>query len=85
MTKAEPFYTAIFRAFDIDCVYIDDAGKDDRSKAKTVGYGKGEDEPFCLFLRPTEAHAAGRSTHLAFNAPNREAVDVSVLAFLLLP
>ena len=85
MTRAEPFYTAIFKAFDIECVYIDKGGRSDRSKATTVGYGKGDDEPFCLFLRPTEAHAAGRSTHLAFNAPNRKAVDVSIAVLPLPP
>ena len=74
MTIAEPFYTAILREFDIDRVYSDHR---DITMVKVVGYGKGDDEALCLF-ETSASQSHGKGTHLAFNAPSRDAVDVSL-------
>ena len=41
---------------------------------RLLGYGHGSREPLNVF-EYSDARAAGRGAHLAFNAPSREAVD----------
>jgi catechol 2,3-dioxygenase-like lactoylglutathione lyase family enzyme len=62
------FYTAVLKPFGVELVY-------DNPARKILGYGFDADhEVFNIFERGDAARAPGPGTHLAFNAPSREAV-----------
>ncbi|CZR58525.1 uncharacterized protein PAC_08417 [Phialocephala subalpina] len=62
------FYTALLKPFGVDLVFDDP----DR---KILGYGIDADhEVVNIFEHGSEARPPGSGTHLAFNAPSREAV-----------
>jgi catechol 2,3-dioxygenase-like lactoylglutathione lyase family enzyme len=66
---SKQFYTAIFKPFGIELVFDDPV-------RKILGYGlDAQHEVFNVFERGEDARAPGAGTHLAFNAPNRAAVD----------
>ncbi|KZS92179.1 glyoxalase/bleomycin resistance protein/dioxygenase superfamily protein 21 [Sistotremastrum niveocremeum HHB9708] len=66
MSISKPFYIAIFEPFGIGLVYDDGVGG-------CTGYGVGDWEWINLF-RVKPLSNSGRGTHIAFNAPSREAV-----------
>jgi len=67
MSRSKRFYSAVLAPFGVSLVW-------DPSSGKAAGYGWGEREPLNLFqLDGAAPH--GKGTHLAFNAPSREAVD----------
>ena len=65
---SKKFYTALLKPFGVDLVYDDPA-------RKILGYGFDVNhEVVNVFERGEEAHSPGPGTHLAFDAPSREAV-----------
>lgn len=65
MAKSKPFYVAIFRPFGVHLTY---------QRPEAVGFGHDERQPIDIF-QVDNPIPAGLGTHLAFNAPSREAVD----------
>ncbi|KAM5386413.1 hypothetical protein ACJZ2D_000376 [Fusarium nematophilum] len=78
---SKAFYSAILAPLDLRLVYeshpqASDASETSSTKARVLGYGPDEDhELINIFEYPGDAHAPGRGFHLAFNAPNRQAVE----------
>ncbi|KAB5566788.1 hypothetical protein GE09DRAFT_1108225 [Coniochaeta sp. 2T2.1] len=72
---ARLFYSGALEPLGLHLVYIsEDPGRS--SIIRTLGYGPDEDtELLNIFEYGEEAHAPGRGCHIAFNAPNRKAVD----------
>jgi catechol 2,3-dioxygenase-like lactoylglutathione lyase family enzyme len=63
------FYDATFSALDIDLIFND-------PNRKILGYGPdSRTEVVNIFEKGEEARAPGAGTHIAFNAPNKKAVD----------
>lgn len=65
---SKTFYTAVLKPFGVELVY-------DNPTQRILGYGIDADhEIFNIFEQGNDARAPGPGTHLAFNAPSREAV-----------
>ncbi|KAB5566754.1 hypothetical protein GE09DRAFT_1108113 [Coniochaeta sp. 2T2.1] len=72
---AKMFYSGALKPLGLDLVY-DSEGPGSSSIVRTLGYGPDEDtELLNIFEYKEEAQAPGRGCHIAFNAPNRKAVD----------
>jgi catechol 2,3-dioxygenase-like lactoylglutathione lyase family enzyme len=66
--QSEKFYTEILRPLGVSVVFSNESNT-------TVGFGiTADEEVLTLFQRGSEAAPPGPGTHLAFNAPSREAV-----------
>lgn len=67
LDRAARFYERILAPLGYVCVWGDE---------RAVGFGEaGRGDKLALFARPGQAAAPGAGFHLAFNAPNRAAVD----------
>ncbi|KAF4630114.1 hypothetical protein G7Y89_g8028 [Cudoniella acicularis] len=67
-TASKTFYTALLSPFGVQIVFEDPT-------RKILGFGLDSDrEVINIFERGEEARSPGPGTHLAFNAPNRQAV-----------
>ncbi len=75
LARATAFYDAALRSLSLVRVW---------SSERSAGYGpQGGNDVLALFARPGQAQAPGPGFHLAFNAPDRAAVDAFHAAALL--
>jgi catechol 2,3-dioxygenase-like lactoylglutathione lyase family enzyme len=67
LERAGRFYDAVFAPLGVVRVWTEDAG---------IGFGEpGQGDKLALFAKPGEVRPPGPGFHLAFNAPDRAAVD----------